>query len=357
MNYSKRDATMTRGLAILCMLILHLFCRRGIDVYGEPLIWLNNTTPLVYWFGFFSGICVPLYSLCAGYAQQIIAEKLIQGSQIWKSNLVRAWNLMKNYWAVLFLFSSIGICIAPDGNIPGNIENFIKSIFLLHTYNGSWWYLNTYVLLMLIPTVILMFPVRRIKYHLGILVCIILDMGWYIIGHFGLLPPEPQNIYTAFVYKEIINLIGILPAFWVGAFLCKGKLVKKCDSWLGKHFTLTQRNVLLCGCLFLVFLAYNLLEKSAVVLWVTIVTFLSFNLIYKSETITKIFLFLGQHSTNIWLTHMFFYIYMFPGLVQKAKYPLFMLIFMLVLCIVTSYVINALMLAVEELTKKRKIIK
>ena len=72
MNYSKADARMTQGLAILCMVILHLFCRVGSDVLGTPLIWLDQTTPLVYWFGFFAEICVPLYSLCAGYAQQLL---------------------------------------------------------------------------------------------------------------------------------------------------------------------------------------------------------------------------------------------------------------------------------------------
>ena len=50
--YTKQDAKMTQGLAIVCMVVLHLFCRQGRDVLGQPLIWLNETTPFVYWFGF-----------------------------------------------------------------------------------------------------------------------------------------------------------------------------------------------------------------------------------------------------------------------------------------------------------------
>ncbi len=65
---------MTHGLAILSMVILHLFCRTGESVYGTPLIWVNKTTPLVYYFGFFAEICVPLYTLCAGYARQLQCE-------------------------------------------------------------------------------------------------------------------------------------------------------------------------------------------------------------------------------------------------------------------------------------------
>mgnify|MGYP000118568910 CR=1 FL=1 len=51
--YSKQDAVMIRGLAILCMVVLHLFCRTGKDVFGKPLLWINSTIPVVFLFGFF----------------------------------------------------------------------------------------------------------------------------------------------------------------------------------------------------------------------------------------------------------------------------------------------------------------
>ena len=81
--YSKQDAVMTRGMAILCMVVLHLFCRTGKDVFGRPLLWINSTIPVVFLFGFFSEICVPLYSLCAGY---IVAQLSRQKSKIFIMN-------------------------------------------------------------------------------------------------------------------------------------------------------------------------------------------------------------------------------------------------------------------------------
>ena len=56
----------------------------------------------------------------------------------------------------------------------------------------------------------------------------------------------------------------------------------------------------------------------------------------KPRFIKKAFLFIGSHSTNIWLTHMFFYLYMFKNLVYFARYPLCILGLMLVLTIVSS---------------------
>ena len=60
---TKEQTQMTKGMAILSMLVLHLFCRKGGDVFGTPIFWLNTDTPFVYILGFLAEICVPLYSL------------------------------------------------------------------------------------------------------------------------------------------------------------------------------------------------------------------------------------------------------------------------------------------------------
>lgn len=159
--YSKQDAVMIRGLAILCMVVLHLFCRTGKDVFGKPLLWINSTIPVVFLFGFFSEICVPLYSLCAGYARQYMEEKK---KSSWKNNFHRIMKLMVNYWIVLVLFSILGLIFDVDNKIPGSLIKFLKSIVLLHSYNGAWWYLNTYILLLLIPTKILLNPIKKVEY-------------------------------------------------------------------------------------------------------------------------------------------------------------------------------------------------
>ena len=53
----------------------------------------------------------------------------------------------------------------------------------------------------------------------------------------------------------------------------------------------------------------------------------------------KPFEFLGEHSTNIWLVHMFFYMSRFGGLAYKMKYPVFVLITTLLLSISASYIV------------------
>lgn len=51
---------------------------------------------------------------------------------------------------------------------------------------------------------------------------------------------------------------------------------------------------------------------------------------------------------------MFFYLTLFTGLVQNLKYPLFMFIGMMVICIAVSYIINLVYKLVIKIVFERK---
>lgn len=85
---------------------------------------------------------------------------------------------------------------------------------------------------------------------------------------------------------------------------------------------------------------YNLLFAKGTyhaILWTS--RFVLFNLWEKGKIAEKIWLFLGKHSTNIWLTHMFFYLYIFIGAIQRLQYPVLMFGGMIAVCVAVSVVI------------------
>ncbi len=333
--YQKKDAVMTRGIAILSMLILHLFCRKGAEVYGTPLIWLNETVPLVYYFGFFAEICVSLYSICAGYARELLSKSNEKNHYV--DGLKKVFKLMINYWIILGLFCILGLIFDPNGNMPGSVTQFLKSIFLLHSYNGAWWYLKTYIIFMLIPTKIILFPVKKIKSTIGIILCIGIGVILYLVSRFDLWP-HISNPVVGFMWTELKNLLGVLPMFWAGAFLCRGQIMDKVAEFFLRYVR-KCRNLVLLALFILLFVGVCVIEKAVFIPVTALIVFILFNLWEKRKGTERIFLFLGKHSTNIWLVHMFFYTYIFAGLAQKAKYPIFMLLFLLLLCIAMSYVI------------------
>lgn len=335
--YTKHDAKMTQGLAILCMLVLHLFCRKGSDVFGTPLIWIDETTPAIYLFGFFAEICVPLYCLTIGYAQELLYE---QGQSTQKNRLRRILKLMETYWVVVIMFSVAGL-IKGDTLIPGNIFGFLKTLVMLHSYNGAWWFLHSYVLLLLIPPVIILYPVKHLNLHRGGILCVAFTVSLYLLGRFGFrLSGSAKDGVLHFMLTELENLIGILPAVWFGGIMCRHGLLDTTKEWLDKRIPSEKKQkCVFASILAILFFGCYVIHKSVFTSFNAVLVFFIFNLWKKNVATQNALVFLGKHSTNIWLTHMFFYIHLFSGLVQKTKYPLLMLVFILVLCIGCSYLI------------------
>ena len=56
--------------------------------------------------------------------------------------------------------------------------------------------------------------------------------------------------------------------------------------------------------------------------------------------LTNLLCYFGEHSTNIWLVHMFFYGSLFHGIVFFLKYPIPVFLFLIALSLASSYVIR-----------------
>ena len=74
MELTKQDTQKAKGVAIIGMVMLHLFCRLD-DLPYTPWIWIGET-PLIYYFGLLGDYCVPIYCFCCGYAHYLLKEKL-----------------------------------------------------------------------------------------------------------------------------------------------------------------------------------------------------------------------------------------------------------------------------------------
>ncbi|WP_230322501.1 MULTISPECIES: hypothetical protein [Bacillus] len=94
MEISKNDTKMLKGVAILFMLLLHLFCRKEVNGLYEtfPII---NGVPLVYYIGLFGDACVPIYCFVSGYGLFKVHSRE-QTSNVMK-NFTRIFKLLINF--------------------------------------------------------------------------------------------------------------------------------------------------------------------------------------------------------------------------------------------------------------------
>ena len=342
MELTKEDTQKAKGIAILGMVMLHLFCRLG-DLPYTPWIWIGET-PLVYYLGLFGDMCVPIYCFCSGYAHYLLYEK--QKESYKRSIPNKLLRFLKNYWIVVGLFSLVGLLAGKGSTMPGSISEFMGNVFLYRiSYNGAWWFVLTYVFLSLLSPV---FIKVTSKYHP--LLMIFVSGAIYFLAYlfrFRYVITMP-NVMLEWIWQQLI-LLGTSQFGYVIGMVCRRmRWVAKLREYLHTDSdvscrVLWERRLVKASILLLPVASFvgHCIVQSAIVAPITaaavLVWLFTANL---PPCINHIFLFLGKHSTNIWLVHMFFYLTLFKNFVFIAKYPVLILLLMLAVCILISCTVN-----------------
>lgn len=139
---SKDYSDMVKGMAVLMMIMHHLWA------FPEriPGLALSN---LEIQIGSAAKICVSIFMFLSGYGLYYTFSK--KGSiRVWH----RFWNIYKRFWQVFFIFVPIGFLFLSK---PFSIQEFLQNLFCLKfSYNHEWWFLGTYIeLLIVLPVVLL----------------------------------------------------------------------------------------------------------------------------------------------------------------------------------------------------------
>jgi len=339
MDLGKKDTQMAQGAAILMMVIVHLFAKKGADVYGTPLIWIKPDVPLVYYLGFLSGICLPFYCFCTGYALFVQFNQM-ELKQFFKKINFRLLKFLIHFWVICIIFSIIGIFFDKYGEVPGNWIRFFCNFFLLeHTYNGAWWFASTYVLFTLLSPLFLKLAKRADSRVLFVLFAVIF-CAYYLCNMMDLFETDPGNYYwKGFFLRKLSDIWYVSFFYIVGMLLAKEQIISRIRKWMDRTVA-QKRNLYVLIAVIVVSLAACVIELTASIYLLSVFYFICFHLWEKTDKAESFFLFFGKHSTNIWLIHMFFYLFIFKDLVFVVKYPVFILILMLGLSVACSYVVD-----------------
>lgn len=335
MELTKRDSTMIKGLAALLVVAVHLFMRTGSDVYGTPLIWVSDDVPLIWYLGYIGEMSISLFCMCTGYAL-FLQFSTVDGKTYRKKGGKRLIRFLCHYWVVVILFTVIGFFFDASHEIPGSFLKFICNFFLLEeTYNGAWWFVSTYVLFVLMSPLILKL-VQKWNSKVVFVVFAGIFVTYYLCKVLWGFEAEPYY-WKGFFYKKISDLWHVLFFYVEGMILAKERVISRIRCWMEKK---NIGNGLVVLTILIVALISCIVRKTIFEVLLGIFYFVFFHLWKKPDKVEKFFFFCGTHSTNIWLVHMFFYLFIFKDLVFIAKYPILIYCFMLSLCILSSWVIG-----------------
>lgn len=346
MELTKKDTQMAKGVAVLGMVVLHLFCRTESLPY-MPLIWCG-TTPLVYYLGLFGDLCVPVFCFCSGYAHYLMADN--QKKSYPKRIPGKILRFLWNYWIVVILFSILGLLFDKSGQIPGNWVDFIGNMLVIGiNYNGAWWFVTTYLFLLILSPALAAL-IRRAN---GIVLLMASFLIYFVAYLFRFnYSVELSSLVLRWFWDQMVLLGTSQLAYCVGMVFRKYGLVAMAREYLQPRASLRRLTVFLLPTVS--FAGHCIIQSAFVAPFTALAVLIGLFVAQLPELIQRVFLMLGKHSTNIWLVHMFFYITLFPGLVFCAKTPVLVLLLMLVLCFASSLVINALYYPVLSLIERKK---
>lgn len=348
MELTKNQIKMTKGIAILFMLLLHLFCTKSYEGIYTPLIFIGDT-PLVYYLALFGDCCVAIYCFCSGYGL-IISYKKNKGNYR-KNNLIRIFKLYINFWIILFIFVVILGPVMGQSNIyPGTLKRFILSFTALDpAYNGAWWFFTTYIILVLLSPII---NKMIVKYNN--IVVISLSFIFYVVAYIqrikGVIVLE-NNILNWFIRQIALLGTSQLP-FIIGSVFAYKKIYSKLDNICNK---IKLKNILGILIIMLMIIAHGIVQTLFVAVFTGVVFICIFNLMDKPKWINRLFNYLGDHSTNIWLIHMFFYMIYFKDLVYGLKYSFLIFPWLVILCLISSHVVNLIYKAIIKKVNDKNI--
>ncbi|MCU6710274.1 acyltransferase [Paenibacillus sp. J5C_2022] len=335
MELSKQDTRALKGMAILLMVLLHLFARKDVEgLYFAAPQW--NGVPLVYYLALLGDACRPIYLFVTGYAFYVMSNRPLRESM--RKNLFRILKLYVNYWVVFLLFVPLFFIVRPEQ--WQQIKAYMLAMDFLglsNHVNGAWWFVQIYILMVLLSPLLLAI-VKRVHYIPLLLITGALYLFSHLQRYWSIIDFGQNNVLL------YVNNVGVLFGTSVFSFVV-GALFAKFKVYSRIYRRLHKLPYLQIGCLFgfvILFLFHMTIESSVIAPLNAVAIICFYLLLKKGPAVRRGMAYISSHSTNIWLTHMFFYQTIFSDLTFFPKYPPLIFLWLIVLCVAASLVIKSI---------------
>lgn len=338
---SKNKSKSLKFIAVILMVILHTFAfpDRIKEVEFISIYNINGNIPIEFYLARFGELCVGMFLFLSGYGLYIQYKDNPNIKNIFK----RILKLYINYWIVGVIFIPIGVYL---GIYKLNIKKLFFTITALKpNYNSEWWFITLYIMLVLLYPIIIKYINKYNKNKILIIS--------FIINIIGLIGTKMTYIfgYSNLIVELLTILLGGEFLFLLGIIVAKYSLFDKLNSKINRSRTFYYLMTVFMIFISFVFINISIIGEIAKLILIPIFIFVLSNIINEKSILS----YLGQHSTNIWLTHSFFCYYLFQDLAFMPKYPLLVLIWICILSIACSFIINYILNFINKILFSKKV--
>lgn len=337
-NFTREDTKAVKGVAVLMMLMHHLFSYPDRIAY-PGLITLSSYIgfDLIKYIGLFGQSCVSIFTLIGGYG---IYRNFQSGKLSVKTKIKQ---LYFEYWKVFAVFVPIGFLFFSDQpqyckseTVCNRFSDFsITDLFLnvigvKSSYNNEWWFLITYVFCLLLFPLISKI-ISKCSFKLNVILIVILSFISIFSTRtlYGITINDYMLINNPFYYSILIQTPPYLCVFVTGCLLAKEDLVNKFLKSANKKSRISLcLSPLIIIAAFWARLKWGIAEFDS--LFVSIMMIGIILLLKSAPKTSRLFSKVGRYSTTIWLTHSFFcyYFYVFAKFIILPRFsvPVFLLL-------------------------------
>lgn len=333
MELSLKQTNITKGVAILMMLALHLFNTLDYSGLFTPLLFVAGK-PITYFISLYCDCCVAIYCFCSGYGLYVGYQK--KDPNYNRKNNFRILKLLINYWIVLLLFAvGLGIAMCKTDTYLGDFTKFILNFTTLDcTYNGAWWFVSSYILLVLSSSFVFRF-LEKYNYKLVLVLSFVIYAVFYVQRI--KIPIQFHQLILDLLLKQVTLLGNCQLPFVIGAIVFQQKWFSK---FVSVFYNFKYKNVWLLFLILASIVFHAIVPTLFVAVFTGIFFVFCFNAFKLPNFLDKLLQYLSAHSTNIWLTHMFFYLIFFRKIIFAPQYPILIYVWLLLCSLGASYFVN-----------------
>ena len=335
-GFTQIHTQIAKGTAILLMVYHHLF------VLPERLGY--NYTSVINLCGFdvqsilanFAKICVGIFLFCSGVGLYYSLINLKSLKEMYKKVVIHALKFMTNFWIILIFVLAIGLYL---NYFELNGSTVFQMVTASRNLIEEWWFVRLYLLLLFAapPIIRLYQDVDVVKKVIPLtIIFAILIINYFTLNFFG----SQDGIIVKIIglFSDLYDFDSVM-VFIVGTMCARFNVIESFQKVTGyKRWILCTFSVFVAAFIRVMFSNNPLsmqVDFVAVPLFVLPITALFYNT--KIGTVLQFF---AKHSTNIWLTHTFWCYYFGQKIVLFPKYSVLIYIWLLILSLVSSYIIN-----------------
>lgn len=338
----KKESLIVKGFAASSMVFMHLFnqmgnvnlCENFISIDGMPLVYLLSIP----------SIRVALYLFMSGYGLYCSFDKDKIGRGKTKQRVLL---LYARFWIIFCVFIGIGVILFSPSYLKspsvfiGNITGFDT------TYNGEWWFLFPYIMLVITSK----FIFRVVDRYNPLL--IIGAVGAIFLSAYTMCKLNGEFLYSNhFVYQPLLYCTSLF-SFVIGALSAKYNVfvvIRKRLQLLNANLVQTLFIVLPLICLGvrIFYIPFGVFDSL-----LAFVILFAIVLMRRYKWIDSILTIIGKQSTNIWLIHSFFFYYFWHDFFYSLKYPVLIFIVVMLLSYTSGKLLDLIYAPVQRYIKSK----